>query len=61
MQNRTNYKNGKQHGLSEWFEENGKFIQKNNYKNGNKDSPFEYFDEDGQLKFDNDFDDEIPF
>ena len=31
---KLNYKNGKQHGLSEWFEENGKFIQKNNYKNG---------------------------
>ena len=48
-------------GVVETFHKNGQLLHRRNYKNGNKDSPFEYFDEDGQLKFDNDFDDEIPF
>ncbi len=45
-----NFKNGKQHGLTEVYHENGQLRNKVNYKDGKEEGSWEYFNEDGSLK-----------
>ncbi|MDC0177606.1 hypothetical protein OAJ14_05605 [Polaribacter sp.] len=46
---RSNYKDGKEDGLSEMYYENGQLEYKENYKDGKKDGLYEEYDENGQL------------
>ena len=48
---RGNYKNGKMHGLWEYYYEDGQLWWKKNYKNGKLDGLWEHYYEDGQLKW----------
>ncbi|SVD55271.1 uncharacterized protein METZ01_LOCUS408125 [marine metagenome] len=50
LKEKTNYKDGKRHSLSEGYFENGQLNYKENYKNGLRDGLWEYFDENGQLQ-----------
>ena len=42
------YKNGKIHGLDEWFYNIGQSFIRNNFKNGKRDGLSEMFDENGE-------------
>lgn len=49
LQNKTDYKNGKKEGLSEWYWENGNLGQRGNLKDGKKNGLLEMFNENGEL------------
>ncbi len=49
LKNRTDYKDGKKEGLSEWFWENGTLGQRGNLKGGKKEGLLEMFNENGVL------------
>lgn len=49
LQNRTDYRNGKKEGLSDWFWENGNLGQRAHLKEGKKDGLLEAFYESGEL------------
>lgn len=49
LQNKTDYKNGKKNGLSEWYWENGILGQRGNLKNGKKEGLLERFNQNGVL------------
>ena len=48
LENRTDYRNGKKEGLSEWFWENGNLGQRGHLKAGKKDGLLEMFDGNGE-------------
>ena len=45
-----NYKDGKEHGSTEWYYENGQLSVKLTYKDGTQHGPYESYHENGQLK-----------
>ena len=47
---RENYKDGKQHGLTELYYENGQLSIKGNFKDGEQHGLLKYFSEDGSLQ-----------
>jgi len=47
---KSNYKDGKEDGLIEWYYENGKLEMKSNYKDGKEDGLTEWYDKDGKKK-----------
>ena len=49
LQNKTDYKDGKKNGLSEWYWENGILGQRGNLKNGKKEGLLEMFNQSGGL------------
>ena len=50
IRERISFKNGKPHGLSEFFHENGQFKKGINYKDGVFDGLYEEYYENGQIK-----------
>ena len=50
LENRTDYRDGKKNGLSEWFWENGNLGQRGHLKDGKKDGLLEVFYENGELR-----------
>ena len=49
LENKTDYKDGKKNGLSEWYWENGILGQRGNLKDGKKNGLLEMFNQNGEL------------
>ena len=49
LQTKANFKDGKEHGLFEKFNENGQLQLRANFKDGKEHGLFEEFSENGQL------------
>ena len=50
LEEKANYKDGKEDGLWEYYFENGQLQGKGNYKDGKEDGLCEYYFENGQLE-----------